>query len=600
MARRPQPGTKITDVLTSGLIKDLMDSLNKPNNQRQNRKQEIPTIKAVAESGTYNAFDPVTLVGKAKGFGDLHHPIVKAADLIPGSWGVVQSTISTTRVADLVLHGISWCNITINDSADKYAKVDTATNTLISTPNRSGATAEILFAVEDGPSLIYFPLQESSDCEDLQVGSYPAYANGTIISGASGSILIETCDGNLVTSAKNHSGCTFYAGQRITAHVSPCCEIHFTGCQCLCEEPTPENCCDTIFEICIAGQKRLVSPITKPGAPNNITIDWLFPCCPGYEGVTVSYLNIFCEIVEGVPTVTGQLVLNHPALGVPLVLTYDWTDLCTGSTYSHEVFASYPALAYVCYPPHVLTLSAGPVGSLTCTPCVEEDSCCADSRWVCINNDSRLMDFDGGDETWDVASCCPDCTVATVRLRMSCNNGVVSLQRTYTCDGVISTETTNISSLCSSTAPLVISIPTPNCFLTATLTLTETDCDSCDSCCDETRHFCINNISKEMTLAGDTDTFDVTECIGCTSAILTLEVECNGLTNSIILDWSLDCDSVITSGTEYILCSEAGSTQIINLDILDAFLQIQMSTTNIGCTACIEGGTTGTEEPPPP
>ena len=224
----------------------------------------------------------------------------------------------------------------------------------------------------------------------------------------------------------------------------------------------------------------------------------------------------------------------------------------------------------------------------------EPEDCCTESRWVCINGDSRQMAFDGGDQTWDVSDCCPDCTSATLRMRFTCTNGIVSLQRTYTCDGESFTETTNVTGLCTNTAPLSLPTPTPNCFLLPIISFVDLPCDSCDSCCDETRWFCINNISKELTLSADTDTFDVTDCCDCEASVLTLTTSCIGETNTIRIDWSITCTGLAdVTGFEFITCDAT----VLNISVNDCLYQVQVSTANIGCEACNFGPTPTT--PPP-
>lgn len=154
----------------------------------------------------------------------------------------------------------------------------------------------------------------------------------------------------------------------------------------------------------------------------------------------------------------------------------DWSDLCNETPAGYEDVVTVGGCD--------ITIVASPaLAANLCEPCAAQPpSCCDKSLWFCINNDSRELDVDGGDETWDVTDCCPDCTSATVRLRMTCSNGVISLQRTFTCDGVVSNQTINISSYCSSTATTTLNIPTPNCFLQAQISIAELACDACDPC----------------------------------------------------------------------------------------------------------------------
>ncbi len=229
-------------------------------------------------------------------------------------------------------------------------------------------------------------------------------------------------------------------------------------------------------------------------------------------------------------------------------------------------------------------------------PPAENPECCELSRWVCINGDSRLMAFDGGDETWDTSSCCFGCSPSTVRIRFTCVDNVVSMQRTYTCDEESSIDVVNISNLCDDDAPFFFSIPNSDCYIQGFITANEQDCESCISCCGESRWFCINNISKELELEDGTDTFDVTDCCDCESSILTLSLSCVPLTNLIRVDWTVTCGESLepVSGVEFIQCSDT----VLNIAVNDCFYQIQISETNIGCEAC-DGGITTTTPPPP-
>jgi hypothetical protein len=452
---------------------------------------------------------------------------------------------------------------------------------------------------------------DNEPCEDIQPGAYQAICAQTIAPGDTGIITITSCVNPVLVSAVNHTNCTFYSGERITAHVDNCCEVTFTGCKCDCTEPV-DNCCDKLVFICVDGR-------TYPVRMNDFIVfgfgifDQYFTSFP----INPSDCCVECEPIEGYTPYSSwvliSLTCNEDTItalatywcqyhkdgtvseGGPFQLkteTYDWSALCGESPVSSitETF-EYLGCSFDIVASFDPTTSCARCGGDVPGP----TGCCSESRWVCVNGDSRQMDFDGGDETWDVSTCCPDCTSATLRLRMTCSNGVVSLQRTYTCDGVSSIQTTNISSLCTSTAPLSIQVPTPNCFLTAIISAADLPCDSCDSCCDETRWFCINDISKELTLSGDTDTFDVADCCDCETSVLTITTSCIGLTNTIRIDWSITCTGLeAVSGVEFIACDAT----VLNISVNDCLYQVQVSTTNIGCEACSFGPTPTT--PPPP
>jgi len=228
-------------------------------------------------------------------------------------------------------------------------------------------------------------------------------------------------------------------------------------------------------------------------------------------------------------------------------------------------------------------------------PPSEDPDCCTYSRWVCINNDSRLLSLDTGDETWDVSDCCLSCTSATVRLKFTCVDGVISLQQTYTCDSESSIETRTLNFLCDDESPFQFFISTLECAIPVIISAADLPCDPCEACCNETRWYCINGISKEMTLVGDSDTFDVTDCCDCETSILTLEVECLSQTNTIRYGWSITCGESIepSYGVEFLSCDAT----VLNITVNECFYQIQISTTNVGCEEC--GGGITTTTPPP-
>jgi hypothetical protein len=335
---------------------------------------------------------------------------------------------------------------------------------------------------------------DNGACEDIQPGSYRAIAGATIAPGEMGLILIHTCDGTtIVDDAINQTDCTFYMGNRITASVDPCCVIHFTGCG-----PTePVDCCDKSVAICVNGRTQIVAMGAQSIWP-------ILECCTDCSG---GFITIRLDCVGDAVTASWASYCYSPGGSGPVVTlgTLDWSGLCDDPAIGYEDTVTIDGWdSTTCD----ITIVAEPeLSENMCDPCGDPppEGCCDKSLWFCINNDSREMAVDGGDETWDVSECCPDCTSATVRLQMTCSNGVISLTRTYNCDGDISIETTNISQYCSSTETAFLNIPTPNCFLQAQISIAEVPCDACDPCEADpdscvTVDCCANPIPKTLTM----------------------------------------------------------------------------------------------------
>jgi len=453
-------------------------------------------------------------------------------------------------------------------------------------------------------------------CEDIPPGSYPAVAGATIAAGEIGQILITRCDSTLILSAANHTNCTFYAGDLITAIVDDCCVVRFTGCKCDCTEPE-DNCCDKLLFICVDGNTYPVSMTNGrwvtfgfgtfnqdfsqfPVNPSDCCVE-----CEPIEGFTAygSFLDIFLTCNENTITAVATYRCNYHKDGTfsegntfPLKTeTYNWSDLCGESPVSSitETF-EYLGCSFDIVASFDLTTSCAPCGGAPPSP----TGCCAQSLYFCINDDSRLMPVVGGDETWDVSDCC-DCTTATVRLRTFCSNGSPSVQVTYTCDGVSSTNVASLNEFCTGSDFIFIPISSFQCFIRVQVSVANLGCDACIYCCDETRFLCINNVTEQLALDGGSDSWDVSDCCpDCTSATLTVTLSCNPITGTYVANWSLVCDGgSAETGFDAFSCTATSS--VLNINATACILQMLITTTNIGCDAC-EGGATTTEPPPPP
>jgi hypothetical protein len=163
-------------------------------------------------------------------------------------------------------------------------------------------------------------------CEELSlsVGSYRGICGATIAPGETGPIQVnggEECAA-VIVDAVNHSECTFYLGERITAHVDKCCTAWFTGCSC-CGSETPPPCCDRSVAICIAGELKLV-------AVNGGSASWDVSACCDCEGATIE-VEIACE--PG----SGQGEGQGPGPGGNTTITATWTYTCGETVVSDDI-----------------------------------------------------------------------------------------------------------------------------------------------------------------------------------------------------------------------------------------------------------------------
>lgn len=186
--------------------------------------------------------------------------------------------------------------------------------------NRTSDVVEAAGAGNRFVSGLYRPPRGGADavCEelDLSVGSYRATAGATIAPGETGPIQVnggEDC-AEVIVDAVNHSECTFYLGERITAHVDKCCTAWFTGCSCCGGEQTPPDCCDRSIAICIGGELQIVSV-------NGGTASWDVSECCDCEDAT---LEITIECDPGSGNGQGQ----GPGPGGNTDIEATWTYTC--------------------------------------------------------------------------------------------------------------------------------------------------------------------------------------------------------------------------------------------------------------------------------
>lgn len=166
-----------------------------------------------------------------------------------------------------------------------------------------------------------------ANCPDIGLapGSYRSTAGATIAPGETGPIQVSGGDdcATFIINAVNHSECTFYLGERITAHVDKCCTAWFTGCSCCGSEPSPPDCCERSVAICIAGELKLV-PVDGGSA------SWDISACCDCVGAT---LEIAITCTPGSGNGPGE----GPGPGGNTTITATWTYTCGESVVSDTV-----------------------------------------------------------------------------------------------------------------------------------------------------------------------------------------------------------------------------------------------------------------------
>jgi hypothetical protein len=292
-------------------------------------------------------------------------------------------------------------------------------------------------------------------CDELQPGSYRAICGETITPGNTGFIVITHCSGTTALNAINQTGCTFYLGNLVTANVDPCCVVHFTGCG-----PSEETvCCDKSIAICVNGNLQIIKLNTQS--------TWLIQSCCGdcFSG----FIAIRPECVGTTITAYYASYCYGPGGSGPTVTTgtMDWSDLCATPSVSYDDTVTVNGSSTEC---EINILASFDLEDAICDPCGDTptETCCDKDVWLCLNNESVQRSVDGGTYTWTVTDCCGDCSgVATLQATLRCANGIVEVVTSYVCDGgtPLIQNTSLGSGICNSTAPVVVNIPTPTCFL---------------------------------------------------------------------------------------------------------------------------------------
>jgi hypothetical protein len=108
--------------------------------------------------------------------------------------------------------------------------------------------------------------------------------------------------------------------------------------------------------------------------------------------------------------------------------------------------------------------------------------------------------------------------------------------------------------------------------------------------------FCLNGDSQELAVDGGTYTWDVAACcVSCTTATLEIRVRCFG--GGISFQWFYICDGGTPEiAVAFVDYCNASTFEVVTIDA-SCFLQMQVTTLNIGCDAC--GITTDCCDPVP-
>ena len=148
-----------------------------------------------------------------------------------------------------------------------------------------------------------------SELGSLAPGTYRALAGATTAPGETGPVIVTGCDGDVTIDAVNHSGCTFYLGDRISVHIDPCCVAHFDGCSA--GEPAA---CESNIYVCVGGDPQVLAAdggtytwdmstccdcesaeldITLSCTGTTIEADWEYRCGGNTDTGTIDISGVF-------------------------------------------------------------------------------------------------------------------------------------------------------------------------------------------------------------------------------------------------------------------------------------------------------------------
>lgn len=159
MFPKASPGDRFTKIWSKEFYNFLLSQIKQDLNLTHKQKSfTYDPVKALCKDDeTILGFTPVALLEATQIRGGFKAPVIRIGELVEDkAWGVLQSKCTQTQAADLVVAGVSWCNVTINSISHQFAKIED--NELVSQADEEDAVARIIAPIEEGPSLIQFPL----------------------------------------------------------------------------------------------------------------------------------------------------------------------------------------------------------------------------------------------------------------------------------------------------------------------------------------------------------------------------------------------------------------------------------------------------------
>lgn len=159
MFPKASQGDRFTKIWSKEFYNFLLSQIKQDLNLTHKQKSfTYDPVKALCKDDeTILGFTPVALLEATQIRGGFKSPVIRIGELVENkAWGVLQSKCTQTQAADLVVAGVSWCNVTINSISHQFAKIED--NELVSQADEEDAVARIIAPIEEGPSLIQFPL----------------------------------------------------------------------------------------------------------------------------------------------------------------------------------------------------------------------------------------------------------------------------------------------------------------------------------------------------------------------------------------------------------------------------------------------------------